>query len=203
MDDVLRIRSDPGAFHPRWRERGALAVLEDLLTCSVIESVPRQKDPAVKIRILGPLSFSTSDNGRGMNFADEPGESVSHVEHVLTRVYPIPVPDPALAEAMVEWTWGDRGSIGPVLANALSSRFRIESERAEGRWGQDYTRGRPCGPAEPMPRSCPGTKNLVKLEADLMKGVPQLTENEVGKSLARLEALVPDLVVTLEVGAPS
>lgn len=132
-----------------------------------------------------------------MNFAPEPGQPVSHVEYVMTHLYPIPVPDPALVEILQRWTWGQRSCLGPVIGNALSSQFRIESQRGGPGWAQDYAFGKAQAPAHPIPETSHGTTQRVTLHEPLFRDHPPLTKDSLSECISTLRPSLPRLHVTL------
>lgn len=86
------------------------------------------------------------DTGRGMKITPDPGDSISHAEKALTSTSPILPTDPQVEAVLKELVWGERGSLGPAIANAACAELRISSRRDGQEWTQAYTSGVPTGP---------------------------------------------------------
>src|ERR1700761_1898014 len=118
-------------------------VCAELLALSVVE---HSYTPASKIRLeLGQGGGTLRDTGRGMRLAPDLGDTLSHAERALTGYYPC-LPSNAEIEAILsDLVWGERGSLGPSLANFACSSYRFTSMRGGEVWSQEYQHGKPGG----------------------------------------------------------
>lgn len=194
-DCVTLIRSRPSEYVPGWNERGALVVLEELIALSAIEVVDQRAAGAISIELLGPLRALVRDPGRGMNFGPEPGQPISHAEYALTHIYPIPVASERLAAALTGWLWGARGSLGPVVANALCSSYTVQGRLDGQAVRQSFRSGRPEGPPTRCDSRCSGTRIELEVDASLLGDRPRLHLTRLQARVDELIESVPDLAV--------
>lgn len=126
-------------------------VLAELLALSVVEHsfIPRVQID-VRVHKSGGV---ISDTGRGMRLTPDPGDELSHAERALTGVYPCLPANSEVEEVLTELIWGERGSLGPALANFACPSLQFTSQRDGEVWSQSYRYGVPVGSATMMGRT--------------------------------------------------
>lgn len=126
-------------------------VVAELLALSIVEHT---YTPNIAITIeLDDTQGLLTDTGRGMRLTPDSGDTISHAERALTSIYPVVPTRRHVEAALVELIWGDRGSLGPSLANAACPELEFTSRRDGEAWSQRYRYGLPEGPASMVGRT--------------------------------------------------
>jgi DNA gyrase/topoisomerase IV subunit B len=162
-------------------------IVAELIALSVVE---HSYTPATSITLsIDGAHCELVDTGRGMQPRPDVGDSISHAERALTAIYPVdPVTDETKA-ILTELVWGERGSLGPALANVCCPEFTFVSERSGEAWTQSFQHGVPNGPASKLgPTDRRGT--TIRLRA--------LCDIDV-MAVARLVDQLSDRIPTLEI----
>jgi DNA gyrase/topoisomerase IV subunit B len=146
-DEILRIAN----------ELSGDDVCAELLALSVVE---HSYTPGTRITLeVGNGSGRLTDTGRGMRLSPDRGDTIGHAERALTGFYPCLPSNPLVETALRELVWGERGSLGPALANFACRSYRFESMRDGEAWSQSYREGVPTGPAVRVgPAGATGTR---------------------------------------------
>ncbi len=120
-------------------------VCAELLALSVVEF---SHTPETRIALdIGDSRGVLRDTGRGMRLTPDRGDPLSHAERALTGHYPCVPSNSGVDLPLHELVWGERGSLGPSLANFACSSYRFTSMRDGEVWSQHYICGQPTGPA--------------------------------------------------------
>jgi hypothetical protein len=119
-------------------------VFAELLALSIVE-FSYMPGTSITARIEG-LGAEISDTGRGIQLRPDPGDHLPHAERAFTGVYPCLPPDPQVGKVLSEVVWGERGSLGPALANFACPSLEFISRRGGETWSQQYRYGKPSGP---------------------------------------------------------
>jgi DNA gyrase/topoisomerase IV subunit B len=127
------------------RQLAGHEVVAEILALSIVEfSRTRQSRIALS---LGHSGGVLRDTGRGMRLTPDRGDTISHAERALTSHYPCLPSDGDVGAVLHELVWGERGSLGPSLANFACRSYRFTSMREREIWSQQYECGQPTGPA--------------------------------------------------------
>lgn len=109
-------------------------VVAELVALAVVE---HSHTPGVAIEVhVDGATVTVTDTGRGMQLASDPGDDISHAQRALTSPYPCEPSSPEIAWVLTDVVWGERGSLGPSLANAACPAFDFTSRRSGERWTQ-------------------------------------------------------------------
>jgi DNA gyrase/topoisomerase IV subunit B len=159
-------------------------VVAELLALSAVEFT-HASDVTVTLGLDRAGAGFQADTGRGMRLTPDPGDTVSHAERTLTTVYPCLPGSRQVEQVLTELVWGERGSLGPVLANRACPRFEFVSSRNGETWSQRFRHGEPAGPARYLgPATSTGTTlrfetagpidvvSIQSLAAELMARIP-------------------------------
>jgi DNA gyrase/topoisomerase IV subunit B len=124
-------------------------VCAELLALSMVEY---SYTPDVNVTItLDESGGSVYDTGRGMRIEPDKGDTLSHAQRALTGYYPCLPSNQQFSEVLHELIWGERGSLGPSLANFACPSFEFCSSRNGQQWSQRYEFG---APQAPMTNNC-------------------------------------------------
>lgn len=127
------------------RQLSPTDVCAELLALSVVEY---SNSPASSITLeLGDAVAKLTDTGRGMRLTPDHGDTLAHAERALTGFYPCLPSSPEVDAILRDLVWGERGSIGPSLANFACPSLTFTSIRNGEVWSQNYGYGKPSGPA--------------------------------------------------------
>ncbi len=150
-DAVRKIRNNVESYlRPRAPTLCPNGLILELVALSTIESCLNDFATRISVEVTGDHGVTLRDNGRGMRLDPDRGSTISHAEEALTTIYPVHIDHPQLMTALGDWLWQDRGSLGPVVANALSESFVLTSFRQGQRWVQHFECGVARSPAEPQ-----------------------------------------------------
>ncbi len=116
-------------------------VVAEWLALSVVES-SHAPNTRIQLQVSGDTG-TLIDSGRGIRLEPDPGDTVSHAERALTSIYPVHAADENTKRVLTELVWGERGSLGPALANAWCPQMEFESRRGGEAWVQSYRDGVP------------------------------------------------------------
>ena len=118
----------------------------EFLALSVVEST---YTPGLRVNVvLNGYAVTITDTGRGMQLRPDAGDVISHSERALTSVYPIAAATPEANDLLTRLVWGQRGSLGPALANRNCLTLRYRSRREGEEWTQLFRNGQRVGPPE-------------------------------------------------------
>jgi DNA gyrase/topoisomerase IV subunit B len=120
-------------------------VCAELLALSIVE-FSRTRETRLALDIVDSKGV-LRDTGRGMRLTPDRGDTLSHAKRALTGHYPCISSNSAVDSVLHDLIWGDRGSLGPSLANLACSSYRFTSMRDREIWSQRYLCGQPTGPA--------------------------------------------------------
>lgn len=127
------------------RQLSPADVCAELLALNVVEF---SHSPRSRITLeLGDAQAQLSDTGRGMRLTPDRGDTLAHAERALTGFYPCLASSRELDAILRDLVWGERGSIGPSLANFACPSLKFTSNRDGEVWSQSYSHGTPAGPA--------------------------------------------------------
>ena len=135
QDEIIRIS----------RQLAGHEVVAEVLALSIVE-FSRTRESRIALR-LGHSEGVLRDTGRGMRMTPDRGDTISHAERALTSHYPCLPSDDHVGAVLHELVWGERGSLGPSLANFACRSYRFTSMREREIWSQQYQCGQPTGPA--------------------------------------------------------
>jgi DNA gyrase/topoisomerase IV subunit B len=92
----------------------------------------------------------------------------------------------------VQLVWGERGSLGPALANFACPSLTFVSKRDGEMWSQNYTHGAPVGPATILgPTQITGTSIAFKTTGPIDHAV-------VAALVHSLRSRIPGLLITVQ-----
>jgi len=135
--DLNQLRQESRLLSPR-------EVCAQIVALSVVE---HSHTPSLRIDIeLDRCGAAVSDTGRGMRLTPDRGDTLSHAERALTSLYPCLPLSPEVESILRELVWGERGSLGPALANFACPSLHFVSKRDGEVWSQSYRHGTPVGP---------------------------------------------------------
>ena len=148
--------------------------------------------PDVRIVLrLSDRGGAITDSGRGIRLTPDRGDMLSHAERALTSIYPVAAAHPSVDAALRKLVWGERGSLGPALANAACESLIFRSRRDGSEWSQSYRRGVPLGPAEFVGAS-DGHGTTIEFSTSTAIDAPA-----IATFLGLLQAHIPDLDIEL------
>ena len=126
-----------------------------------------------------------------MRLTPDRGDTLSHAERALTSVYPC-LPLSSEVEAILhELIWGERGSLGPALANFACPSLRFISMREGQVWSQSYRYGTPIGPATML-----GATGTTGTTIDFETAAP-IERAAIAALVDKLNSRIPGLFITL------
>ncbi len=195
--DGLSIQSNPAQYFADFESLGVNAVLLDLLSHSYLELTRSPEPGDLQVKILGSWQALVIDNGRGVNLAPEPGETISHAEAAFGRVYPIPAANDQIERTLRQVLWKNRVSMGPFAANALASRMQLQSQRDSIRWELNFEYGRLLSPATQVEAKKRGTSIAITLDPRFFPDSTGLSAEALEPTLTTLQQEFPRIQVTL------
>ncbi len=164
----------------------------ELVALSIVETTHARSPVRIRVELTGPLSGLLTDTGRGMRLEPDPGDAISHAERALTTFYPVQPADTKVQSILDRHVWGPRGSLGPVVANALCESFVFESHRDGSACVQEYMYGVAQGPARPV-GATDGHGTTIRFWVDSDLADEPLDAARLARRFEDLRTCIPDL----------
>ncbi len=133
------VRKRPGMYTDTARPNH---LVQEVVDNSVDEAIAGHCSQ-IDITLHADGSVEVSDNGRGMPVDEHPGEKISGVEVILTRLHA----GGKFSRKNYKYSGGLHG-VGVSVVNALSSRLEIRVRRAGKEYGMAFAGGEPRGALE-------------------------------------------------------
>jgi DNA gyrase/topoisomerase IV subunit B len=162
-------------------------VVAEFIALSVVES---EYTPGLEVSVnIDGHRAEIFDNGRGMQLRPDNGDHLSHAERALTSIYPISAKSPGTQILLTRLVWGQRGSLGPALANHHCVSLQYWSRREGTEWTQRFEHGKCLGPPE-----------HVGVTSETGTAIVMLTHGQIdGLALARLVAEIAATPLSIKI----
>jgi DNA gyrase subunit B len=142
LDEIKAVRLRPGMYIGGTDRHGLHQILYEIVYNSVDEAMAGCCD-RIDITIHQDNSVTVTDNGRGIPTETIPGESITALQAVMTRLHA----GAKFSNHVYGVSSGLHG-VGASVVNALSSWLKIEVRRQGKLYRQEYERGIPKGAVE-------------------------------------------------------
>ena len=142
LDEIKAVRLRPGMYIGSTDRHGLHQCLYEIVYNSVDEAMAGCCD-RIDITIHEDNSVTVTDNGRGIPTETIPGESITALQAVMTRLHA----GAKFSEHVYGVSSGLHG-VGASVVNALSSWLNVEIKRQGKIHRQEYQRGVPKGDVE-------------------------------------------------------
>lgn len=140
LEGLEAVRIRPGMYIGSTGPRGLHHLVYEIVDNSVDEALAGYADH-IEVTILPDNGIRVDDNGRGIPVDEVPGEGVSGVETVMTKLHA----GGKFGGGGYAVSGGLHG-VGISVVNALSNRIEVEVRRQGYHWHQTYVNQRPQAP---------------------------------------------------------
>lgn len=142
LDEIKAVRLRPGMYIGSTDKQGLHHLLYEIVYNSVDEAMAGFCN-CIEIIIHEDSSVTVIDNGRGIPTETVPGQDITAVEAVMTRLHA----GAKFGGHVYSISSGLHG-VGASVVNALSSWLKVEVKRQGKLYRQEYRKGLPQGDAE-------------------------------------------------------
>jgi len=142
LDEIKAVRLRPGMYIGGTDKQGLHHLLYEIVYNSVDEAMAGYCN-CIEIIIHKDNSITVIDNGRGIPTELVPGQDITALEAVMTRLHA----GAKFGGHVYSISSGLHG-VGASVVNALSSRLAVEVKRQGKLYHQEYHKGFPLGEAE-------------------------------------------------------
>jgi DNA gyrase subunit B len=142
LDEIKAVRLRPGMYIGGTDKHGLHQILYEIVYNSIDEAMAGCCDH-IEITIHEDNSVTVTDNGRGIPTENIPGQDITALEAVLTRLHA----GAKFSNHVYGVSSGLHG-VGASVVNALSSWLKAEVKRQGNLYHQDYRQGVPQGEVE-------------------------------------------------------
>jgi DNA gyrase subunit B len=166
------VRKRPGMYIGSCDARG-VACLLDYLMRLFFEQAQARSSPSIEVELLPGEGFRIADDGDWLSMEPSRPDGKSWVELLFT-------------------TFGAGAGHGYILpvVNALAADLLVELHCNGTCWKQEYSRGRPCAPLQPLRQSThTGTQITFWSDPLIFKGGCELSSDHLANRLRELAAL--------------
>ena len=139
LDEIEAVRLRPGMYIGGTDKQGLHQLLYEIVYNSIDEAMAGFCNQ-VEITMHPDGSVTVTDNGRGIPTDTLPGQDLSALEAVMTRLHA----GAKFSGSIYKISSGLHG-VGASVVNALSSRLTVDVSRQGKIYHQEYHRGVPCG----------------------------------------------------------
>ncbi|MBE0431363.1 MAG: DNA topoisomerase (ATP-hydrolyzing) subunit B [Dehalococcoidia bacterium] len=142
LDEIKAVRLRPGMYIGGTDRHGLHQILYEIVYNSIDEAMAGCCD-RIDITIHEDNSVTVTDNGRGIPTEIIPGENITALQAVMTRLHA----GAKFSNYVYGMSSGLHG-VGASVVNALSSWVHVEVKRQGNIYRQEYVRGLPKGDVE-------------------------------------------------------
>jgi len=142
LDEIKAVRLRPGMYIGGTDRHGLHQILYEIVYNSIDEAMAGYCNQ-IEITISEDNSVTVTDNGRGIPTETIPGQDVTALEAVLTRLHA----GAKFSNHVYGVSSGLHG-VGASVVNALSSWLKVEVKRQGKTYRQEYNQGIPQGDIE-------------------------------------------------------
>jgi len=142
LDEIKAVRLRPGMYIGGTDRHGLHQILYEIVYNSIDEAMAGCCD-RIDITIHEDNSVTVTDNGRGIPTEIIPGENITALQAVMTRLH--------AGAKFSNYVYGVSSGlhgVGASVVNALSSWVHVEVKRQGNIYRQEYVRGLPKGDVE-------------------------------------------------------
>jgi DNA gyrase subunit B len=159
LDEIKAVRLRPGMYIGGTDRHGLHQILYEIVYNSIDEAMAGYCNQ-IEITISEDNSVTVTDNGRGIPTETIPGQDVTALEAVLTRLHA----GAKFSNHVYGVSSGLHG-VGASVVNALSSWLKVEVKRQGKIYRQEYNQGIPQGDIE-IAGDAQGTGTSISFLAD-------------------------------------
>jgi DNA gyrase subunit B len=159
LDEIKAVRLRPGMYIGGTDRHGLHQILYEIVYNSIDEAMAGYCNQ-IEITIIEDNSVTVTDNGRGIPTETIPGQDVTALEAVLTRLHA----GAKFSNHVYGVSSGLHG-VGASVVNALSSWLKVEVKRQGKIYRQEYNQGIPQGDIE-IAGDAQGTGTSISFLAD-------------------------------------
>ena len=159
LDEIRAVRLRPGMYIGGTDRHGLHQILYEIVYNSIDEAMAGCCD-LIDITIHEDNSVTVTDNGRGIPTDTIPGEGITALQAVMTRLHA----GAKFSNHVYGVSSGLHG-VGASVVNALSSWLNVEVKRQGNVYRQEYERGLPKGDVE-IAGDSPDTGTSITFLAD-------------------------------------
>jgi DNA gyrase subunit B len=142
LDEIKAVRLRPGMYIGGTDKHGLHQLLYEIVYNSIDEAMAGCCD-RIEITIHIDNSVTVTDNGRGIPTETIPGQDITALQAVMTRLHA----GAKFADHVYDVSSGLHG-VGASVVNALSSWLKVEVKRQGKIYRQEYKQGLPKGDIE-------------------------------------------------------
>jgi len=142
LDEIKAVRLRPGMYIGGTDRQGLHQLLYEIVYNSIDEAMAGYCDQ-IEVTIHNDNSITVTDNGRGIPTEIIPGQDITALQAVMTRLHA----GAKFGEHVYSIASGLHG-VGASVVNALSSWLKVEIKRQGKLYRQEYQQGLPLGDIE-------------------------------------------------------